>query len=251
MKARNLNLFLFSIFIVFIISLPVFCGNRFLPQRHTPWQLQPFNNDSLSLFYKNNFRIIEEPPLEEFLRDSSEPLVTILVDGWGVPYEKNLLLQDFSLFDKKSSEFILHKRMFGFTAGAETEEFQRDSATGIYVYGGDTLSCKKKKKNLSIFFGEISCFENEGDSGVIVTLDSLLTKTDWKRIAWTTSQTGTGNRDSLHMVLRNLAKLAKKHPNVSFSIQGTHRPILGPPDVRRNYIAPWVPAVFVNVNKSL
>lgn len=251
MKTRNLNLVLFSIFVIFIISLPIFCGNHFLPQRHTPWQLQPFNNDSLSLFYKKNFRIIEGFPLDKPLRDSASALVSVLVDGWGIPYDEDLLLEDFSLFDKKKSEYIIHKRMFGYTAGAETEEFQRDSTVGIYVYGGDALSCKKKTKNLSVFFEEISCFEDVGDSSAIIALDSLLSKNTWKQIALTTYQTGTGNRDSLHMVLRNLARLATKHPNVKFSIQGTHRPILGPPDARRKYVAPWVPAVFVNVKSPL
>ena len=112
MKTRNLNLILFLIFVIFIISLPIFCGNRFLPQRHTPWQLQPFNNDSLSLFYKKNFKIIEDSPLNKLFRDSESALVTVLVDGWGVPYDEDLLLEDLSLFDKKTSEYIIHKRIY-------------------------------------------------------------------------------------------------------------------------------------------
>ena len=246
MNKRLLNLMLFSTVIIFIVLLPIIFVDRYLPQSQHPWQLQPFNADSLSSFYKSNYQIIGDTSLIDYLKDTSGAIVNILVDGWGIPYDEKKLVQDFELFKNNSHRYAIHKRSFNITAIAESGEFQKGFANGIYVSGADSSSCRKKQLNLSRYFSNISCYDDYEDAKMVSILDTLLTKDSLKRIAWTTLGTRMGNRTNLHLLLEELSKLAKKHPHVQFIIQGTHRPILGTPETRRKYLTPWVPAVFLN-----
>jgi hypothetical protein len=236
---------LFSAVVAFIVLLPIAFGDSYLPQSQSPWQLQPFNADSLSAFYKANYGVYEEPALHDYLDDTARTTMEVLVDGWGVPYDENLLVQDFANFDG-SARFAVHRRMFNYTAFAEGHELQRDSAEGLFIYGGDSLACAKKRSHPGASFAEVECCVGCGDSRMLAVLDSLLADCTWKRLAWTTRQTREGDRDSLGLVLRGLAEISKRRPDVQFIIQGTHRPILGTPETRRKYLSPWVPAVFVN-----
>ena len=222
MKMRRLNLVLFSAVVAFIVSLPIVFGDRYLPRCLSPWQLQPFNADSLSSFYKANYGVYGESSLIDRLSDTSGTIVEVLVDGWGVPYDESLLVQDFALFEGLAASYAVHRRMFNYTAFAEGNEYRDFFAEGLVLHGDGS-----DEENLSI-------------------LDSLLADGSWKRLAWTTRQTREGDRDSLGLVLRGLAEISKRRPEVQFVIQGTHRPILGTPETRRKYLSPWVPAVFVN-----
>ena len=246
MNKRLLNLALFSSVLVFIISLPIIFTDQFLPRRNSPWQLQPFNADSLSSFYKGNYRIIGDTALITYLKNTSRAVVNVLVDGWGVPYDKDMLVQDFGLFKDNSPTLAVHNRMFGYTAIIENSELQNGFADGVFLFNGDSAGCKKKQQNLANYFSQIICLKNHKDIEVISTLDSLLAADSLKRMAWTTYETREGDREKLHQVLNGLSNLAKKYPQVQFIIQGTHRPILGASETRRKYLAPWVPAVFVN-----
>ena len=246
MKMRRANLILFSALMAFLVALPIVFVDRYLTSSHSPWQLQPFNADSLSAFYKANYGVYEEPALHDYLDDTARTTVEVLVDGWGVPYDEDMLVQDFANFDGGSARFAVHRRMFNYTAFAEGHELQRDSAEGLFVYGGDFLACAKKRSHPGAFFAGVECCDGCGDLRMLAILDSLLADSIWKRLAWTTRQTREGDRDSLGLVLRGLAEISKKHLDAQFIIQGTHRPILGTPETRRKYLAPWVPAVFLN-----
>ena len=246
MKLKRLNLVLFSAVVVFIVMLPIVFGNGYLPQSQSPWQLQPFHADSLSAFYKGNYEVYGDSALRSYLDDSAKTMVEVLVDGWGVPYDENLLKQDFSNFNGGSVRFAVHKRMFNYTAFAEGHELQRGGVEGLFVYGEDSLACAKKQGLLGASFAGVECCDGCGDLRMLAILDSLLAEGSWKRLAWTTRQTREGNKDSLNLVLRGLAEISKKHLDAQFIIQGTHRPILGTPETRRKYLSPWIPAVFVN-----
>ena len=65
-----------------------------------------------------------------------------------------------------------------------------------------------------------------------------------KNIAWTTQDSRDGDRAKLHATLRLIAEVARKHPEVRFIVQGTHRPILGDPKIRRESFTHWVPVVI-------
>jgi hypothetical protein len=246
MNKKFLNLALFSAFILFMVSLPMIFVDRYLPQSQHPWQLQPFGNDSLSSFYKDNYLVVGDTALMEFLQDSSRTTVNILVDGWGVPYDEELLVQDFKLFKDNSAKYAIHKRMFGFTAIVESGEFGKDFAEGVFLSNGDSSTCNKKQQNMKRYFSDFRCFEGFEDKQIVSVLDSLLADGSWSRVGWTTYGTREGDREKLHLLLDNLSQLAKRYPQVQFIVQGTHRPIFGAPEVKRKYLAPWVPAVFLN-----
>lgn len=246
MKMWRINLALFSAFLAFLVSLPILCADRFLPSEDAPWQLTPFNNDSLSTFYREHYRTVDSRTLMNNLSDSTKKTVMILVDGWGVPYDEKMLLQDFELLKNDDVQYVLHKRLLSYTSHAEGVEYHVGFDKGVLLTSGDSSSCASKREKTNRSFEQTLCFEGYGDSLMIQTIDSLINDGVWNRIAWTVRSTREGNRETLHNVLRKLSDVAKRHTDVQFVIQGTHRPILGTPETRRKYLAPWVPAVFIN-----
>lgn len=246
MKNRQINITLFIIFLAIIVSLPIICVDRYQSRPDSPWQLLPFNVDSLSSFYKEYYRVIDDTALTFYLEDTTKTTVVILVDGWGVPYKEKQLVQDFSFFGDASPTFVVHKRSFNVTQTAESSEFSWEQTDGLFLFNGDSLECDKKWNYLSPIFLERTCCENCTDLSIAQKIDSLLSDKQWEKIAWTTHQTQKGNRDLLQQLLQDLSRISQKHPDVQFVIQGTHRPILGEPEIRRQYLAPWVPGVYLN-----
>ena len=226
MNKRNVNLLLFSLFLALLVAVPILHLDKGRYIRggwnQGPWYLLPFGADSLSQQYKDSYRVLDEKPLNSLLRDSTKPLVMILIDGWGVPYDENLLKDDFQIFNGEKAFFAIHKRVFQTTSFAESVEYGNNFKDGIILDGDDSCAIAK--------------------------LDSLLAEKSWSRIAWTVRSTREGDRAKLHHLLKGLSEEAARHPDAQFIIQGTHRPILGTPETRRKYLAPWVPAVFVNCN---
>lgn len=226
MKKRNINLLLFSLFLTLLIAVPILHLDRGRSTMNgwdrSPWHLTPFGADSLSQHYKDNYRVLDEKPLETLLSDPTKPLVMILVDGWGVPYDEHLLEADFQIFSGKGVTHAIHKRTSQTTSHAESIEYGGDFKEGYILDSEDSTGCAK--------------------------IDSLISEGSWNRIAWTARGTREGDRDKLHNLLKEISAMAAKHPDVQFVVQGTHRPILGTPETRRKYLAPWVPAVFVNCN---
>ncbi len=166
--------------------------------------------------------MLDEKPLASLLQDSAKPLVMILVDGWGVPYDESLLEADFQMLGGKNVSYAVHKRLFQTTSVAESIEYGSSFKDGVVIDGDDSAGCAK--------------------------IDSLISDGSWSRVAWTARSTREGDRNKLHNLLKGISAVATKHPDVQFVVQGTHRPILGTPETRRKYLAPWVPAVFINCN---
>lgn len=224
MNKHNINLLLFSAFLALLISVPILHLDKGVSIRagwsQGPWHLLPFGADSLSQHYKDRYQVLDEKPLASLLQDSSRPLVMILVDGWGVPYDESLLEADFLLIGGKGVSHAVHKRAFQTTSHAESVEYGIDFKDGAVIDDDDSVGCAK--------------------------IDSLISESSSSRIAWTAHSTREGDRDKLHNLLKEISAMAAKHPDVQFIVQGTHRPILGTPETRRKYLAPWVPAVFVN-----
>jgi len=247
MRMRNINLILFVVTLAFLIALPWVRGNMFRSNQDAPWQLLPFNSgDSLSTMYKEHYRVLDQYALINRIEDTARTTVSIMVDGWGVPYDEDMLAEDFSLFDKNKVQFALHKRLLGHTTHAETVEMRVGFENGLYVGSGDSAECARKEETPAYGMKQTFCCLQCSDGEVANGLDSILANTAWKRIAWTARETYLGDRVKLYDLLRQLAEIAARHPDVQFIIQGTHRPILGTPETRRKYNARWVPAVFVN-----
>jgi hypothetical protein len=226
MNKRNINLLLFSLFLALLISVPILHLDKGVSIRagwsQGPWHLIPFGADSLSQHYKDRYQVLDEKPLASLLQDSAKPLVMILVDGWGVPYDESLLEADFQMLGGKNVSYAVHKRLFQTTSFAESIEYGSSFKDGVVIDGDDSAGCAK--------------------------IDSLISDGSWSRVAWTARSTREGDRNKLHNLLKGISAVATKHPDVQFVVQGTHRPILGTPETRRKYLAPWVPAVFINCN---
>ena len=246
MKMRNLNLILFLLFLVGIISLRILCVNDYLSHSGNPWHLVPFGVDSLSEKYKENYVVLNHQKLVSHLQDTTRMTVEILIDGWGVPYDEKMLEQDFSSFKQKGAIFAMHRRLLGHTLHAENVEYRAGFSGGTFLMQGDSLTCSQRADSSYWEFKRGFCCVNCGDAKMITIIDSLLSDSAQVKIGWTVHSTREGDRETLHEVLRRLSDVASRHPDVQFIIQGTHRPILGTPETRRKYLAPWVPAVFIN-----
>lgn len=252
MRARNVNLVLFAATLVFLISLPWVCGNMFLSHQDAPWQLLPFNSgDSLSAVYKERYRVLDAPALIRRIEDTSRTTISIMIDGWGVPYNEEMLAEDFAFFDKGATRFVLHKRLLGHTAYAETVEMRTGFEDGLSIVNGNSAECSRLEAQPRFGTKQTLCCLNCTDKEAIALLDSVLADTAWKRMEWTAHEANLGDRGRLHDILRQLAGVAARYPDVQFIIQGTHRPILGTPETRRKYNGRWVPAVFINCKLKL
>lgn len=247
MKARNINLILFFATLAILIAIPFVSGKLFKINQNAPWQFSPFNSgDSLSVAYTERYRVMDAPALIRRMEDTTRTIVSVMIDGWGVPYDEEILAADFALFDAKTTQFTLHKRLAGHTSHAENVEMRTGFKDGLSVVSGDSSECSQFELLPRFGAKQTFCCLNCTDGDVAVSLDSLLADTTWKRMEWTVHETNLGDRDKLHSLLRQLSDVSAKHPEVQFIIQGTHRPILGTPETRRKYNARWVPAVFIN-----
>lgn len=247
MKHRNVNLALFGSVLVFLIALPFASKSLFVTNQDAPWQFSPFNSgDSLSTPYKERYRVLDQQALIHRIKDKTPTTVSVMIDGWGVPYDEKMLADDFSFFDKNTAHFALHKRFHGHTSYAETVEFRSGFEDGLYLVNENSTKCTQMETQPAYGMKQAYCCKKCTDNEAATKLDSILSDTTWERIAWTVRETNLGDRDKLHNLLRQLAEISSRHQEVQFIIQGAHRPILGAPETRRKYNAHWVPAIFVN-----
>lgn len=247
MKKRNVNLILFGIVMSFLITIPFVSEKFFVTNSNVPWQFSPFNSgDSLSVTYKERYHVLDQQALIHRIEDKTRVTVSIMIDGWGVPYDEEMLTEDFAIFAKNTIQIALHKRFHGYTSHAEAVELRAGFEDGLYITNGDSTECTQMEMQPPYGTKQVYCCLNCADSDVAVALDSILSDTTWKRLAWTAHETNLGDRNKLHNLHRQLTKIASHHPRVQFIIQGTHRPILGTPETRQKYNPHWVPAIFVN-----
>jgi len=254
-KLQKVSLYAFCAFVVLAIALSYLMGATLFADRDKPWHMLPFiDADSLTVEYTDNYRQIDKRNLYGKFADSSRLTVSILVDAWGVPFVSQLLREDFSAFDGLPHKEFLHYRLANRTRHAEFAELRivADSSApqnGIYLFGGDSLEYGRNLYVDSLGYAERVFCQRCADSLMLGKLDSVLSlATDSLplQIALTTQDSRTGNRAKLHATLRLIAEVAKKYPKVQFIVQGTHRPTLGAPKIRRESFAHWVPAIVLN-----
>ena len=252
-KLQKVSLYAFCAFVVLAIALSYLMGATLFADRDKPWHMQPFiDADSLTVEYTDNYRLIDKRNLFGKFADSSRLTVSILVDAWGVPFVSQLLREDFSAFDGLPHKEFLHYRLANRTRHAEFAELRivadsSASQNGIYLFGGDSLEYGRNLYVDSLGYAERVFCQRCADSLMLVKLDSVLSlATDSlpSQIALTTQDSRTGDRAKLHATLRLVTDVARKHSGVRFIIQGTHRPILGDPKIRRESFTHWVPVVI-------
>ena len=248
-RLQKMGLVAFSVFVVFAVVFSYLINSQFIRMPEKPWHMQPFiDADSLTEEYVSRY--------EQFA-DSSRVIVSILVDAWGVPFEERLLAKDFAIFKDLPHRELLHHRLANRTRHAEFAELRipGDSTRphdGVYLFGGDSLEYGRNLYIDSLGYGVRLFCQKCPDSAMVASLDSVLaavagdSASPVKNVAWTTQASRDGDRAKRHSTLRFIADVARKHPEARFIVQGTHRPILGDPKIRRESFTRWVPAVVIN-----
>ncbi len=255
-RLQRISLFAFAAFVVLAIALSYMMGATLFANQDKPWHMQPFTDaDSLTSEYSEKYELLGRNQLLGKFTDSARTTVAILVDAWGVPFDENLLAEDFAVFKSLPHKEYLHHRLANRSRHAEFAELRisGDSTRphdGVYLFGGDSLEYGRNLYMDSLGYGMRLFCQKCPDSVMAVMLDSVLTDVAGvsanpvKNVAWTTQGSRDGDRAKLHATLRLIADVARRHPEARFIVQGTHRPILGDPKIRRESFAHWVPAVI-------
>lgn len=255
-KLQKVSLYGFCAFVVLAVAISYLMGATLFVEPEKPWHMQPFTDaDSLTVEYTGKYEQLDKKSLLSRFADSSRVTVAILVDAWGVPFDEHLLAEDFSIFKDLPHKEFLHHRLANRTRHAEFAELRipGDSTSprdGVYLFGGDSLEYGRNLYIDSLGYGVRLFCQKCPDSVMATMLDSVLAAVEVdsaslvKNIAWTTQDSRDGDRAKLHATLRLIAEVARKHPEVRFIVQGTHRPILGDPKIRRESFAHWVPVVI-------
>lgn len=257
-RLQKIGLVAFVAFVTFAVVFSYMTKSQFIKMPEKPWHMQPFiDADSLTEEYIFKYEQFDSRKLIGQFADSSRVTVSILVDAWGIPFDESLLAEDFAIFRDLPHREFLHHRLANRTRHAEFAELRipGDSTRphdGVYLFGGDSLEYGRNLYMDSLGYGVRLFCQKCPDSVMAATLDSVLaavavdTASPVKNVAWTTQDSRDGDRAKLHATLRLIAGVARKHPEARFIVQGTHRPILGDPKIRRESFAHWVPAVVIN-----
>lgn len=217
-KSQKINIAIFLTFIVFIIPLSYIMGSDFMGKQEKPWHMQgAVHEDSLSQEYLSKYTILDKTPVAVQIERRKEKCVLILIDAWGVPFDEKKLAEEFAIFKDVPCKYAIHKRLKNVTKHAELAEF--------HVISRDSNVVAKN-------------FEQ---------LESLLMNPDYRTMTLTVRDSKEGSEENLRNALRHVSEMAKKFPDVEFIVQGTHRPILGTPEKRREYYAHWVPMALLNI----
>lgn len=255
-RLQRISLLAFAVFVVLAVALSYMMGATLFANQDKPWHMQPFiDADSLTEEYISKYELLDRRKLIDQFADSSRVTVSILVDAWGVSFVESLLAEDFSIFKDLPHREFLHHRLANRTRHAEFAELRipGDSTRphdGVYLFGGDSLEYGRNLYMDSLGYGVRLFCQKCPDGVMVATLDSVLaavavdTTSHVKNVAWTTQNSRDGDRAKLHATLRLIADVARRHPEARFIVQGTHRPILGDPKIRRESFTHWVPAVI-------
>lgn len=241
---KNKNLLLFALFVFCLFCFSFFISDRLDYERY-PWHMMPWENqDSLSLNYKSNYGS-QNDSSAVLIKDYSKPVVFIQVDAWGVSFDKSLLDEQLIAFE--NPKVFLHWRILNQTKHVEQHELKDRTQNGVYFFGGDSLEYNRKSYLPGLGFSDLNFCQACSDEVMVGKLDSALSVENPAAVmAWTTQSSRVGEIADIKISLKLIAELAKKHPDVKFVVQGTHRPILGTPETRKKYYAHWVPVVVVN-----
>lgn len=246
-KSQKINLALFVAVCIVIMMFAYFFGSDFLKKQEKPWHMQPSVSDEfLSDDYLATYKTIESKSVLSIVTDSSKRVVNILVDAWGVPLDMVSLNNEMALFNSIPYKAFVHRRLAERTRHAEFVEMHTSVPQSIYLFGGDSLEYDRLSYIQGLGFRETKYCQNCGDAPMLSIIDSLLDSDMYKQIAWTSTGARLGLLEDLQQILKSIAQLAKKHPDIIFIVQGTHRPVLGTPERRKEFYRHWVPVVMLN-----
>ena len=248
-KWQRINLIIFLVMLFVTVSLIYVLGKaNFSAPFGKPWHLLPaIHEDSLSTTNKDSYQIMGKTPLRATLLDTTKTNVFILIDAWGVPIDENILSNDFKVLESPPHKFALHRRLANYTSHAEHAEFRNNFTNNVFLFGGDSSQFNRTEYIPDIGFQQTLYCSNCSNNTIISKIDSILTEPEHPQfVAWTALASTVGDHNEIRQVLGQIANLAKKHPEVQFVIQGTHRPVLCGPEIRNSYKAHWVPVAILN-----
>lgn len=251
-RLQKVGLVAFSVFVTFAVVFSYLTKSQVVKMPSKPWHMQPsIDADSLSADYVAKYELLDKRKMLSRFSDSLQINVIILVDAWGVPFDQKQLGEDFTIFEGVPHREFLHNRLANRTRHAEHAEF-RHAGGGLYLFGGDSLEYGRSAYIDSLGFTQHQFCQKCRDSVILgkldslLSLDSLFAPKEARVIGLTTQDSRYGDRTKLHATLRGIADVARKHPGVRFIVQGTHRPILGDPKIRRESFTRWIPAMVIN-----
>ena len=265
-RLQKIGLCFFTVLVAFAVTFSYLINSQFIKMPEKPWHMQSVvDADSLTAEYADSYELLDRGQLLKRFSDSSRVTISILVDAWGVPFETALLREDFAVFNDVPHKEYLHRRLANRTRHAEFAELRinrgvrdsvdfSDSVTfkEIYLFGGDSLEYGRNLYIDSLGYSQKVFCQKCADSVMAAALDSVLavvtgdSANSVKHVAWTTQDSRNGDQAKLHATLRRIAEVARKYPEVRFIIQGTHRPVLGDPKIRRESFTHWVPTVVLD-----
>ena len=252
-RLQKIGFVAFVVFVAFAVMFSYLAKSQLIKMPEKPWHMQPFTDaDSLTVEYTGKYELLDRRALLPQFADSTRTTVAILVDAWGVPFDEKLLAEDFAIFKDLPHKEFLHHRLANRTRHAEFAELRHAEFGGVYLFGGDTLEYGRNlyidtlRYTQKVFCQKCSDSVMLGKLDSLLALDSLFAPEEAKVIALTSQNSRDGDRTKLHATLRSIADVARKHSRVRFIIQGTHRPILGDPKIRRESFTHWVPAMVIN-----
>ena len=245
--SHKIGFAVFAVFFAFAVVFSYLTKSQFIKMPEKPWHMQPFiDADELSAEYAGAYDLLDKGSLGSRFADSSRVFVSILVDAWGIPFDRDLLIKDFAVFKDLPHKEYLHRRLANRTRHAEFAELRTSDSSSFYIFGGDSLEYGRNLYIDSLGYTEHLFCQKCPDSTMFAFLNMVLHEGTAKRVALTTQDSRDGNRTKLHSTLQLIAEIARDYPKVQFIVQGTHRPILGDPKIRRESFAHWVPAVVIN-----
>ena len=114
------SLAVFSVLFVFAVVFSYLINSQFIRMPEKPWHMQPaIDVESLTEEYVSKYEQFDSRKLIGQFADSSRVTVAILVDAWGVPFDENLLAEDFAVFKDLPHRVFLHHRLANRTRHAE------------------------------------------------------------------------------------------------------------------------------------
>lgn len=246
-KSSKVGFGIFAVFVAFAVVFSYLISAQYIKTSGKPWHMQPFvDADSLTAEYTDNFELLGKGQLFRQVADTSRVTVNILVDTWGVPFDSSFLRKDFSVFRDLPHKEYLHFRLVNRTRHAEFAELRVNDSNSIYLFGGDSLEYGRNLYIDSLGYAEHLFCQKCPDSTMFAFLNMVLRERGVKRISLTTQDSRDGDRIKLHSTLQLIAETARSYPRVQFIVQGTHRPTLGDPKIRRESFTHWVPALTIN-----
>lgn len=241
---KKMNFIAFAFFISGVCLLAYFIDIDELATQEKPWHMRinDHGEDFLAT-YGNQYKILDKKNVHASLDSTEKKIVLVLVDAWGVSYEKSRLETEFAFFKNVANEYALHVRIKDYTKSAERIEF-RTNRKGIYLFGGDSLEYNRKGYMPELGYDSLLFCQKCPDSLMLKNLDSVLSLENMDVFAVTLQSSRYGDAAKLQASLRLISQFMEAHPNCRFVVQGTHRPVLVPAQIRENFYEHLVPVVI-------